>query len=279
MTEPEPVSPSQIDRHLKSVLGNADAAGLSLVRETLNEPRDRWYGQLAVSSYASVTDGQELEAVLPVAAGVELLRGYVRLRNRLFVSLTNNHSHSQTLDPSSAILAGDYLYTAAFSSLHSMPDAPSSDCLEILPTIPVTITEAFSLTYTPAKSTEHDPAVFLDRTAGSLGEGAAVLGAALAGLDEPNHRYFTLFGRSLSTARQIDRVLDAAPSEALVTPPELDESQLRAHAERRRDEANQALDALSETIDVTRLRTFAETDADASNQDQTSSITNDDALD
>jgi hypothetical protein len=277
MTEADPVCPAQIDRHLESVLSDTDDAGLPLVHEVVDEPSDRWYGQLVVNAYVSVTDISDPETVLPAAAGIELLRAYVRLRSRLLVKLADNYAYSFTLDPTSALLAGDYLYTAAFSSLGSVPDTPSSDCFQILTSVLETITDAFARTYTPAGSADYDQAVFLDETAGSLGEGAAALGATLAGLDEPNRRHFERLGRRLSTARQIDRILDAPPREALVVLPEFDEAQLQTHAERRREDADQALDALSKTVDVTCLRTVVKTTEPS--HDQMSSATNDNASD
>jgi hypothetical protein len=48
------------------------------------------------------------------------------------------------------------------------------------------------------------------------------------------------------------------PTEAMVVPPTFDESQFREYAEQRRDDAAQALDTLSETVDVTRLQAFAD---------------------
>ncbi|RZV06432.1 hypothetical protein BDK88_3428 [Natrinema hispanicum] len=55
MTDPVPLSSSQIDRQLESVLSDTEEAGLPLVREVLQEPRDRWYGQLVGHAYASLT--------------------------------------------------------------------------------------------------------------------------------------------------------------------------------------------------------------------------------
>jgi geranylgeranyl pyrophosphate synthase len=259
MTEPDRISSSQIDRHLENVLSDTDEVGLPLVRETVNKPDDRWYGQLVANSYVSLTDTKDLEIVLPVAAGVELLRGYVRLRSRLLVTLADTHQHSLTQKPTPALLGGDYLYTAAFSSLHSVPETSSSDCFEILTTVLESITEAFARTYTSVGSAESNSTVFFDETAGSLGEAAAVLGATLAGVDEPNRQHFGRLGQGLSTARQINCVLETDPSDALVIPPTLHESHLRTHAQQRQDDADQALDALSATVDVTTLRAFAET--------------------
>jgi geranylgeranyl pyrophosphate synthase len=277
MTDTEPVHPSQIERHFKQVLSTPDEANFLLVQDVLDDSPDRWYGQLVVTVYDSLSDHQDREDVLPYAAAVELLRGYVRLRNRLLLTLTDKHAHSITLDPTAALLGGDYLYTAAFSSLHSGPGSSSGDCFEILTTALETITEAFARTYTAAGSTDHDHAKFLDDTAGSLGEGAAALGATLAGVDEPVRRHCERLGRGLSTARQINYVLDTDPTEAMVVPPTFFESQFRRYAEQRRDDAAQALDTLSETVDVTRLQTFA--DVTVTGHGQQSATTDDDALD
>ncbi|TKX73453.1 polyprenyl synthetase [Halorubrum sp. GN11_10-6_MGM] len=277
MSDIEPVHRSQIERHFEQVLSTPDEANLPLVQDVLDDSPDRWYGQVVVTVYDSLSDHQDREAVLPYAAAVELLRGYVRLRNRLLLTLTDKHAHSITLDPTAALLGGDYLYTAAFSSLHSGPDSSSGDCFEILTTALETITEAFARTYTAAGSTGHDQAKFLDDTAGSLGEGAAALGATLAGVDEPVRRHCERLGRGLSTARQINYVLDTDPTEAMVVPPTFDESQFRRYAEQRRDDAAQALNTLSETVDVTPLQAFAE--GTVTRHDQQSSATNDDALD
>jgi|GEM_PF-569138 len=277
MTEPDPVRRSQIDRHIQRALSEEAAVELPLARETLHESHDRWYGQLVVTVYGTLSDRQNPELALPAGAAVELLRGYVRLRSRLLLRLTERHAHSFTLDPTAALLAGDYLYTAAFSSLGSLPDSRSGDCFEILTTALETITGAFARTHTPAGSTEHDRAMFFDDIAGALGEAATVLGATLAGFDGTDRRHLEQFGRGLSTARQIGIVLDTAPTEAMVVPPTLDEAQLRKRADRRRDDADQALDALSETVDVTRLRTLSE--VTESNRSQRGSATDDEALD
>lgn len=259
MTDTDPVHPPKIERHFEQVLSNADKINPPLVRDVLQESPDRWYGQLVVSVYDSLSDRQDREAVLPAAAAIELLRGYVRLRSRLLVTLTDKHAHSITLDPTAALLAGDYLYTAAFSSLRSVPDPSSGDCFKILATVLETITEAFAHTYTPTESIDYDQAMFLDDTAGSLGEGATALGATLADIEKPVGQHYERLGRGLSTARQINYVLDTDPTEAMVVPPTFDASQFRMYAEQRRDDAIQALDTLSGIVDVTRLRAFAET--------------------
>jgi len=277
MTDSDCIGSPEIEEQIKRVLRDTDKVDLPLVSNVLQESRDRWYGQLAVSAYDSLSEHEDDEDILPVAAAIELLRESVRLRSRLFVTLTNEHPHSLTLEPTAALLAGDYLYTAAFSSLRSVPDARSGDCFEILTAVHETITGRFARTYTPAKSGESDKAVFLDETVGSLGEGAAVLGGTLAGLDQPNHRHVERLGGELSVARQSRLILEADPGEATVVPPTIDQAQLRALAKRRQEHANRALDALSATVDVTRLRELAE--ATTGVQDGAGSVTGDDVLD
>jgi len=266
MTEPDTVHPSQIDRHIQRVLSDEDTVEIPLVHETLHESRDRWYGQIVVNVYETLADSQNPEPAFLAAAGIELLRGYVRLRSRLLLMLTEKHAHSFTLDPTSALLAGDYLVSAAFSSLDSLPDSRSGDCVGILTTALETITGAFARTHTPAGSAERDRGVFFDDIAGSLGEAAAVLGTTLTGFDETDRQYVEQFGRGLSTARQIEIVLDTAPSEAMVVPPTLDAAQLHRRAEQRREDVDQALTALSETVSVTRLRAFSEVTESKQNQ-------------
>lgn len=258
MTDSDPVHPSQIDRHLERVLSDADGVELPLAREVLQESRDRWFGRLVGTVYDSLSSRGNSDLVLSAAAGIELLRGYVRLRSRQLSNLTDKQAHSLTLNPTSALLSGSDLYAAAFSSLRSVPHIRSGDAFEILATALETITEAFARTYSLPQTADYDNAVFFDETVGTLGEAAAVFGATLAGPDELHRRYLEQFGRGISTARQIGLALDSASGGAIVVPPTLNEAQLATHAERRRDEAEQALAAFPEAVDVTRLRAFVE---------------------
>jgi len=258
MTDSNPNHSPRIERHLERVFRDADEVGLSLVRDVLDEPPGRWYGQLVVNTYDSLSDQQDPETIIPAAGAIELLRGYVRLRSRLFITHTDEHVHSPTMDPTPALLAGDYLYTAAFSSLGSITGTGSSDCFDTLTTVLETITEAFARIYTSAGSSDDEQTKFLDETTGSLGEAAAALGATLAGFDDPTRTHCERLGRKLSIARQIHFILDVEANEAMVIPPSFDERQFRMHAERSRNDAAQAFDTLSETADVTRLRAFAD---------------------
>lgn len=81
MTHSEIVPQSKIDAHLDQVLSDADERRVRLAHEIVAEPDDRWYRQLAVNVYASLTDTPDVDTVLPAATAIELLCGYVRLRN------------------------------------------------------------------------------------------------------------------------------------------------------------------------------------------------------
>jgi hypothetical protein len=267
----------QRERHIEGVFRDTDAVDLQLVRDVIEESRDRWYGQLVVGVYESLSEHDSYEAVLPAAAVIELLGESIRLRNRLLVALTNEHAHSLTLEPTTALLAEGYLRTAAFSALRSVPGSHVGDCLEILTAVRGTITEPLARTDTQAKSVKENKATCLDETAGSLGEGAVNLEEALAGLDGPSGQQFERLGRELSVVRQSRLILDADTSEAAVVLPTLDQARLRALAERRQDHAHRALVTLSETVDVTRLPAFAETTPTV--QGEVGSATDGDPLD
>ena len=273
MTDTEPVHPSRIERQFEEVIDN-DKHNLPLVQDVLDESHDRWYGQLVVIVYDSLSDHQDVEEVLPYAAAIELLQGYVRLRNRLLITLSDKHAHSFTEDTRAALLASDYLYTAAFSSLRLGPDSSSSECFKILIAVLETITETFARTYTATRSTDYSQAKFLDEVAGSLGEGAAALGARAAGVDESVRRHCKRLGRGLSTVQQINYVLNMHPTEAMVVPPTLDDLQFRKYTQQRRNDATQALNTLSKTVDVTHLQAFA--DVSVTRHHQQSSVANDD---
>lgn len=245
---------TRIDARLESVLAVADDRDVPLVRETVAGADDRWFGQLAAGCYDSMAEAPALDSVLPAAASVELLRGYCRLRGELLVRLADDRAQSNPLPGTPALLAGDYLHSAAYSTLGSMADATLDDCFRTLTDVVGTVTDAFAATYAPSSESAPDGPSFFDRTAGSLGAGAADLGASLADADDARRERLARLGRGSATARGIRRALDAGPEIASVGPPATDETDLREHAERRRVEAHRALRELSATADVTALR-------------------------
>lgn len=253
---PPGVDRADINARLDQALSNADDPPLSLVREAVAEPDDRWYGRLVVHAYASLADVRGAETAVPAAAAIELLRGYTRLRSRLLVQPTDTCAHTLTPEPTRALLAGDYLYTTAYSTLHLQANPAPKACLEVLTNVLETVTEAFALVDGETASPEHDQTLFFDRTAGSIGGGAARLGATLAGAPESHRAKMEQIGHGLSTARQIRRIRNADPLEAMVVPPTTDDASLRKHAKKQHREATEAVRALSPAVDTSFVQRF-----------------------
>lgn len=281
---------AELDRRLEAALKATDGTGIELARSSVRAASDRWHGQLLVLSHSSAADtvaadapnvdgsaaggtaaggtaadgtaaggtaadGSPADVVFPAATTVELLRGYCRLRSELFVQLGNDVAHSLTRDPGSALLAGDYLNSAAYAVLGSVDHPRVGDAFETLLSVSESLACAFDARHGQSAK---DHCSFLDETAGSLGEGAVVIGATLAGVEESTREQFATLGRGFSTARQIQRHLRPDAETDSVVPPEPDVDRLREHGERRLAAANRALDDLAATADVAALRAFVE---------------------
>lgn len=265
---------AEIDSHLETVLGAAESDCLASARATMETYDDRRYGQLVALSYDSVAERRdntsETESILPAATAIELLRGYCRLRSELLVQVNDEMAHSLTRDPTAALLAGDYLYTSAYSALCDVDTAHLGACVKILTTVSETIIEAFSTNDSESSSLTSDQYSFFDKTAGSIGEGAAILGATLADVDSARRDYFAKLGHGFGTARQIHRSLDTETGTVKAASPVHNERHLRKHAEQRRDEAHQALQKLSSTVDITALRMLVNLDESGTEQNHSS---------
>lgn len=281
---------AELDRRLDRALDVPDGTCLELARSSIQTAPDRWYGQLLSLSHDSVAaggtasavpgsdepaaaggtastaaasgdesvaaasgDASTADVVLPAATAVELLRGYCRLRGELLVQLENDAVHSPSRAPSASLLAGDYLNSAAYAELGSVDHARLGAAFETLLSLSESLACAFDAGY--PRSVE-DHCSFLDETAGSLGEGAAAIGARFAGADESTRERLATVGRESSTARQIQRRLDSESAALPDAPRDVDEHQLRQHAERRVDAAARALDELAPAADVEALRAF-----------------------
>ncbi|MFC6825783.1 polyprenyl synthetase [Halopelagius fulvigenes] len=249
---------ARIDAQLASVACTADQAGVTLVRRTLEELDDRWYGKFVVGVYGSLADAPDIEAVIPAATAIELLRGYCRLRSELLVQVTDERAHSLSHDESTALLAGDYLYTSAYSLLDSLGYPALGACSEILTDVLMDVTAAFVTGYRQQSPSKLDSTAFFDATTGTIGEGAALLGATLARAEENKYESIARVGRGYSTSRQIRRILGADPGLFKVVPRLIDESKLQTHADFWRENAEVALCDLSTTTDVTPLRLLVE---------------------
>lgn len=243
---------TELDRRLEAMLASADAGGLSLARSTVLECPDRWFGQLVALSHDAVAEAPDSDAVLPAATAVELLRGYCRLRNDLLTDHADEHAPTPDCDRTAILLAGDYLNSAAYSAFGRVDNGPSSTGFAALTSTLQTIVEGFDAAY--ARSTA-DHRSLLDDTVGALGEGAAVVGATLAGVDEPRREQFADLGGGFSAARHVQHVLDSDATDSLL-PLNVDEQELRWYGAKRLQEAERELDRLASTADAASLRAF-----------------------
>lgn len=243
-----------LDRRLEAALEAADRTGMPRVRSEVQSFSIRWYGQLVALSHNSIADEPATDVVLPASTAIELLRAYCRSRSDLFVQLDADDPHSLSQDPTDALLAGDYLNSAAYATLGAIDHSRLPDAFETLVGVSESLFEAFDARR--AWSVE-DHGSFLDETAGSLGEGATVIGATFAGVDDARRKHLAAFGRSSSTARQIQCLLES-DCEMFPLAPEVDERRLREYGMERLTEANRALERLATSADVEPLRAFVE---------------------
>jgi geranylgeranyl pyrophosphate synthase len=253
----------EIDRRLETALERADEHSVALAASTVDACPDRWYGQLVALSHAAIADKPASDAILSASAAVELLRGYCRLRTELLIQLADNRAHSLTGDPANALLAGDYLNSAAYTALAEAGNHHLEDALQALIAVSESLVDAFDAKYVRSV----DDHSFLDDTVGSIGEGAAVIGITLAGGDTTRKEDFATLGRGFSTAYQIRRILNADSDGAVPTiaPPRFDTAALRQHGARHFREATHALGRLSDSADVEPLRNFVNTLCDQDN--------------
>ncbi|QLH79655.1 polyprenyl synthetase [Halosimplex rubrum] len=251
---PTVVPRSAIESRLESALDGADGAGLALARETVEAAEDRWYGQLVAGAYRSLADEPDTERAVPAAAAVELLCGYCRLRSELLVQLTDSRPHAFTRDEVATLLAGDYLSSGAYSALAAADDPGHGDRFEEVTDALEAVSGAFADTYVETGESLPDRVALVERTAGRLGEAAAVLGARLTDADERHRDPLARAGRCFAAARTIRRALDREPGSAMVVVPERPVERLDEYATRRREEGQRALAALPSSADASPLR-------------------------
>lgn len=251
---PTVVPRSAIESRLESALDGADSDGLALARETVDAADDRWYGQLVVGAYRSLADRSDADRALPAAAAAELIRGYCRLRSELLVHLTDRRRHAFARDEAAALLAGDYLYTGAYSALAAVDGPSDGDCFETLTDTLESVSGAFAASYVETGGPAPDRVAFVERTAGRIGEAAAVLGAQLAGADDRHRDPLARAGRRFAAARTVRRALDREPGSATVVVSKRPPERLDEYATRRRNEGRRALAALPSSADPSPLR-------------------------
>lgn len=158
----------------------------------------------------------------------------------------------------SSLLAGDYLYTSAYSTVSEMQNAPLDACFRTFTTVSKTITEAFDDWASRSTWTVPVYCTFVDETAGVFGEGAAAVGATLAGADTDDRARIASIGRGLATGRQLQRVLDPNVDTVYSVPPGVAQRRLRRYANRRLEDATEAIREISPTMDREVLGEFIE---------------------
>jgi geranylgeranyl pyrophosphate synthase len=264
---------AELDRRLADVLASTDETSLELARAGVQSVPDRWYGQLLAlthdalapaeaeagpgpdASAAEPAASSEAEAVMTASTAVELLHGYCRLRGELFVELGADVANSLPSNPSPHLLAGDYLNSAAYAVLGSVDHPRLGDAVDSLFSVSESVACAFDARHGDATDSSGS---FFEETAGSLGGGAAVIGATLAGAEDSTRDQFATLGRGFSTARQIQRQLDPETDTHSLAPLDPDPAQLRELGTRRLEAATRVLDDLAATGDVGPLRAFVE---------------------
>ncbi len=241
MTTHTVIPAAEIDAQLERALDRSDGP-LTAAREAVMETGDRWYGQLVAGARDAAADTASAP-VVPAAGAAELVRGYARLRT------ASLGTHSADPDPSAALLAGDYLYTAAYSSLSAVPNPALDGCFGAL-------TDGLtSVTVTFARAHESDDgAAAFDRVAGVVGETAARLGASLGDADDTQRERLAAFGRAAAAERAVRRVL-RRDSSAIAN---ADEPALRERQAEKREEAERTLETLR--TDATGLRELVDCD-------------------
>ncbi|QCC57991.1 polyprenyl synthetase [Natrinema thermotolerans] len=245
-----------IDERLEGTLETARGDYLLPARTAVVDRDDRWYGQLVALVANSVTDAPDSPSILRAATAMELFRGYSLLRERLLARLDTPGTEAVAWESNAALLAADYLQTAAYSMLGSLEGTAGGACIERLATVSERLVETLADADFDSQPTPAAYRSFVDGTAGALGRGAADIGATLAAVDDRQRGRFETVGRGGSVERRIrdDVATDTVSSRP--GPRVRDDRQLRRYARAQHADATRALRTLSSTADVDSLREF-----------------------
>lgn len=252
-----------IDRYLETTLedltidvDHEQVVGASAVKTI--ESVDQWYGQLLACSYESIVETPTPEAYLPATASIELLHRYYRLRLALLVRIADETAHVSNQDVTSSLLVGDYLYTAAYSTLSELQTTSLGVCFRALATTLQTIIETFTDYAGQSTWTASEYSSFIEGTVGVLGEGAAAIGATLAGADADDRARIASVGRRLATGRQLRRVLDPDVDTVFPVPSGVPERRLRDRTHQHLEGAVRTIRELAPLVDETVFEAFIE---------------------
>lgn len=278
-----------IDRRIDRALPSTSTDCLEPAREQMAAFADRWYGRLVSASFEAgladdsgpgATAAETGAAVTGAAAAVELLRGYCSLRHALLLRDGDDGPRERLGSVTPRLLAGDYLFAAAFERLGEADGSGPSDGLS-----PRSDSEFETLARTAERSIEamaardrrptaiDDYASLIADTAGELGWWAARTGAILAGVPADRIGSVAAVGRAASVHRQLRHVLDPTDVPGPVTPfpgvesadPTPARDELRRRAERRRDETAAAIESLPAAIDAAPLHPLVRADRGTTN--------------
>lgn len=242
-----------IERRLERALDSTAGKDDEVARAAVEQTDDRWYGRVLIRTVRSVTDAIDTDPVLTSAAAIELLRTYCRLRIELLVPATDDVAQSPSRDPTSTLLAADHLQATAYSVLGAIDHPRVGACFETLTSVSKGVVEGFAAGYVrspPAPGGRSS----VGEVAGTLGEGATVVGATLAGVDGAHVAQFATLGRELGRSRRARRLLDSDDAAPPPIRPDPDENALRRDVDHSLTAVDDALDALSPVADVHRLR-------------------------
>lgn len=246
-----PAARADVDEIMESALADADVDCLAPARAAVFEAEDRWYGDLLLAVHGAA-DGDG-PPPLPAAASIELLRAYCRVRADLLVRVDEADAGDEGATP--ALLAGDYLYAAAYATLDGVRADRRRGCFDVLSDVSETVIEAFAAVRPAEVDSGEEFCSLVDRTAGALGAGAAALGATLAGADGDRRDSLAAVGRDLAAVRYL---LLALGSRAPVGEDAPDERAVRRCVERRRAAVDRSLGSLPGDLRVDSLRSFAD---------------------
>ncbi|WP_018259086.1 hypothetical protein [Halomicrobium katesii] len=182
---------AEIERRLAALVDARDDHLPSRVSPVLD---DRWYGELLVRSYASIADEPTAETALSGAVAVELLREYCHRRGDLLGHISDDDLGAG--DRTASLLAGDFLYSVAYSELLAVDADRCRDCVETMLDASQRIVETVA-----DDATAQSARSVIEGTAGALGGGAAAVGAAIGGLDDRSRDRLEAFGRTLAAGR------------------------------------------------------------------------------
>ncbi|SNZ12663.1 hypothetical protein SAMN06269185_1858 [Natronoarchaeum philippinense] len=236
---------AELDRRVTTAV---DADGTDCLDPgSLPSADDRWYGRLLALSYDAVAPTPDRTVTLTAGTAIELLREYWLVREQL---IDTDDAAASRRELTTRLLASDYRYTSAYSTLGDLQTERLTECFEVFSAVSESLIETLG-TPSPDHS-DPDEVRFAERTAGALGRGAASIGAILADADERQRDRLETLGSGVATARAVRAAIDGDGATAATDG--TDTRALRRYANRRLQAAQRALEELSESATTASLK-------------------------